>query len=161
MQLKWVWVHLYWNCSIQSVCSTVLRYIRQNNKMYNNNRNVLACKVMACHDHVITHFWNVKWCIIVLCVCSHNVKMAVKLKTEYDAVLHMPVLKEGKDRVSVLSGSMQGHQSYTQPGNYENNTACYPQCDNSRLIQNVKQNTNAEMLFYSPKKSSIQACVVV
>uniref|UniRef100_A0A3Q3RZE3 Pleiotropic regulator 1 n=1 Tax=Mastacembelus armatus TaxID=205130 RepID=A0A3Q3RZE3_9TELE len=33
---------------------------------------------------------------------SHKVKMGVKLKTEYGAVLHMPVLKEGKDRVSQL-----------------------------------------------------------
>uniref|UniRef100_A0A3B4V2J6 Pleiotropic regulator 1 n=1 Tax=Seriola dumerili TaxID=41447 RepID=A0A3B4V2J6_SERDU len=46
---------------------------------------------------------------------SHKVKMDVKLKAEYGAVLHMPVLKECKDRVSLLSGSMQSHQSYTQP----------------------------------------------
>lgn len=52
--------------------------------------------------------------------------MDVKLKTEYGAVLHMPVLKEGKDRVSQLPGSMQGHQSYTQPGEDETNSACYP-----------------------------------
>lgn len=47
---------------------------------------------------------------------SFKLKMGVKLKAEYGAVLHMPVLKEGKDRVSLLPGSMQGHQGYTQPG---------------------------------------------
>uniref|UniRef100_A0A8D2ZJ35 Pleiotropic regulator 1 n=1 Tax=Scophthalmus maximus TaxID=52904 RepID=A0A8D2ZJ35_SCOMX len=47
---------------------------------------------------------------------SHKVKMGVKLKTEYGAVLHMPVLKEGKDQVPHLPGIMQGHQSYTHPG---------------------------------------------
>uniref|UniRef100_A0A672YTA5 Pleiotropic regulator 1 n=1 Tax=Sphaeramia orbicularis TaxID=375764 RepID=A0A672YTA5_9TELE len=45
---------------------------------------------------------------------SHHMKMGVKLKTEYEAVLHMPVLKEGKDRVPQLSSSLQGHQTYTQ-----------------------------------------------
>uniref|UniRef100_A0A667WIL1 Pleiotropic regulator 1 n=1 Tax=Myripristis murdjan TaxID=586833 RepID=A0A667WIL1_9TELE len=49
---------------------------------------------------------------------SHNVKMAAKLKADYGAVLHMPVLKEGKDRVSHISAGMQGHQSYTLPGNH-------------------------------------------
>lgn len=39
--------------------------------------------------------------------------MGVKLKADYSAVLHMPVLKEGKDRVPQHPGSMQG---YTQPG---------------------------------------------
>lgn len=94
----------------------------------NNNKKLffLACKMITCKDYNITCFWSVKWCIVVTCVCSHNVKMTVKLKTEYGAVLHMPVLKEGKDRVSVLPGSMQGHQSYTQPGNNEMNATCYP-----------------------------------
>ena len=46
-------------------------------------------------------------------MCSHKVKLGVKLKADYAAVLHMPVLKEGKDRVPHLPGSMQGHQSYT------------------------------------------------
>lgn len=55
------------------------------------------------------------------CICSHKIKMDVKLKTEYGAVLHMPVLKEGKDRVS-HPGSLQ--QSYSQPGEDETNTAC-------------------------------------
>lgn len=49
--------------------------------------------------------------------------MGVKLKADYGAVLHMPVLKEGKDRVSQLPGSLHGHQSYTQPGEDETNTA--------------------------------------
>lgn len=60
---------------------------------------------------------NVNGCEVgkhcVFCVCSHNVKMSVKLKADYGAVLHMPVLKEGKDRVSQLPGSME---SYAQPG---------------------------------------------
>lgn len=54
-------------------------------------------------------------------------KMSVKLKADYNAVLHMPVLKEGKDRVSLLAGSMLGNQSYTQPGEDEASTAFYPQ----------------------------------
>lgn len=53
--------------------------------------------------------------------------MDVKLKAEYGAVLHMPVLKEGKDRVSQHPGSMQIQQSYTQPGKDETNIACYTQ----------------------------------
>ncbi|XP_034043304.1 LOW QUALITY PROTEIN: pleiotropic regulator 1 [Thalassophryne amazonica] len=46
---------------------------------------------------------------------SHKLKMAVKLKSDYNAVLHMPVLKEGKDRVPQISNSIQVHQNYTQP----------------------------------------------
>lgn len=49
--------------------------------------------------------------------------MGVKLKADYGAVLHMPVLKEGKDRLSQLPGSLQGQQIYTQPGEEETNTA--------------------------------------
>lgn len=51
----------------------------------------------------------------ICCVCSFKMKMGVKLKAEYGAVLHMPVLKEGKDRVPQHPGSMQ---SYTQPGHH-------------------------------------------
>uniref|UniRef100_A0A672YSW4 Pleiotropic regulator 1 n=1 Tax=Sphaeramia orbicularis TaxID=375764 RepID=A0A672YSW4_9TELE len=54
---------------------------------------------------------------------SHHMKMGVKLKTEYEAVLHMPVLKEGKDRVPQLSSSLQGHQTYTQAGDEHMNSA--------------------------------------
>jgi len=36
------------------------------------------------------------------CNRSHQVKMSYKLKAEYGAVLHMPVLKEGKDRAAGL-----------------------------------------------------------
>lgn len=50
------------------------------------------------------------------CICSHNLKMGVKLKAEYGQVLHMPILKEGKDRVSLPPGSLQSQQSYIQPG---------------------------------------------
>lgn len=55
------------------------------------------------------------------CICSHKMKMGVKLKADYSAVLHMPVLKEGTERVSQLAGSMLGHQSYTQPGECKTN----------------------------------------
>lgn len=48
---------------------------------------------------------------------SHKVKMAAKLRAEYSAVLHMPVLKEGKDRVSHTSDQYE-HQSYSHPGEY-------------------------------------------
>uniref|UniRef100_A0A8C5E0W0 Pleiotropic regulator 1 n=1 Tax=Gouania willdenowi TaxID=441366 RepID=A0A8C5E0W0_GOUWI len=47
---------------------------------------------------------------------SHKLKMGVKLKTDYSAVLHMPILKEGKDRVSQLPAHLQGHAPYSQPG---------------------------------------------
>ncbi|CAB1460908.1 unnamed protein product [Pleuronectes platessa] len=43
---------------------------------------------------------------------SQKMKLGVKLKADYAAVLHMPILKEGKDRVPHLPGSMPGHQSY-------------------------------------------------
>uniref|UniRef100_A0A8C7QKM0 Pleiotropic regulator 1 n=1 Tax=Oncorhynchus mykiss TaxID=8022 RepID=A0A8C7QKM0_ONCMY len=45
---------------------------------------------------------------------SHKVKMAAKLRADYSAVLHMPVLKEGKDRP--LGSNMTGNQNYAQPG---------------------------------------------
>ncbi|XP_035760128.1 pre-mRNA-splicing factor prp46-like [Neolamprologus brichardi] len=44
---------------------------------------------------------------------SHKLKMGVKLKADYGAVLHLPILREGKDRDSHLSGSMEGHQNYS------------------------------------------------
>lgn len=61
--------------------------------------------------------------LTVSCFCSHKLKMGVKLKADYDAVLHMPVLKEGKERGSLLPGSMLSQQSYTQPGEEETITA--------------------------------------
>lgn len=42
--------------------------------------------------------------------------MAVKLKADYSAVLHMPVLKEFKDRVPLMSGGLSAPQGYAQPG---------------------------------------------
>ncbi|XP_024292434.1 pleiotropic regulator 1 [Oncorhynchus tshawytscha] len=45
---------------------------------------------------------------------SHKVKMAAKLRADYSAVLHMPVLKEGKDRP--LGSNMPANQNYLQPG---------------------------------------------
>ncbi|CDQ82314.1 pleiotropic regulator 1 [Oncorhynchus mykiss] len=44
---------------------------------------------------------------------SHKVKMAAKLRADYSAVLHMPVLKEGKDRP--LGSNMPANQNYLQP----------------------------------------------
>ena len=40
--------------------------------------------------------------------------MAAKLRADYGAVLHMPVLKEGKDRV--LGSDMLSIQNYSQSG---------------------------------------------
>lgn len=45
--------------------------------------------------------------------------MGVKLKVEYGPVLHMPILKEGKERVSHFPDSLQGHQSYAHAGKKE------------------------------------------
>lgn len=56
-------------------------------------------------------------------------KMGVKLKADYGAVLHMPVLKEGKDRVSQQPGIMLDQQTYSQPGKDEISTTHYAPCD--------------------------------
>lgn len=61
--------------------------------------------------------------------------MEVKLKADYGAVLHLPILREGKDRASHLSGSMEGHQNYAQPGEDESVTAC--QSANNLLLTNM------------------------
>ncbi|XP_045070071.1 pleiotropic regulator 1 [Coregonus clupeaformis] len=45
---------------------------------------------------------------------SHKVKMAAKLRADYSAVLHMPVLKEGKDRP--LGSNIHSNQNNAQPG---------------------------------------------
>lgn len=45
--------------------------------------------------------------------------MGVKLKVEYSPVLHMPVLKEEKERVSHFPDSLQSHQSYAHAGKKE------------------------------------------
>ena len=50
----------------------------------------------------------------VSCNRSHQVKMSSKLKADYGAVLHMPVLKEGKDRP--IHGGLHGHQTSTESG---------------------------------------------
>lgn len=70
-----------------------------------------------------SHFMVKNKCFLnaQFCICSHKMKMGVKLKADYSAVLHMPVLKEGTERVSQLAGSMLGHQSYTQPGECKTN----------------------------------------
>ena len=53
--------------------------------------------------------------------------MGVKLKAEYGPVLHMPVLKEVKDR-ALHPGNMQGQQRYTQPGNHDSTSPLDSPC---------------------------------
>ncbi|KPP69084.1 pleiotropic regulator 1-like [Scleropages formosus] len=48
---------------------------------------------------------------------SHKVKMTAKLRAEYSAVLHMPLLKEERDKVAQHVDSAYAQQSYTEtPG---------------------------------------------
>lgn len=51
-------------------------------------------------------------------LCSHKVKMAIKLRTEYGSVLHMPVLKECvREKGSHGVVESYGHKQYLQnPG---------------------------------------------
>lgn len=45
---------------------------------------------------------------------SHKVKMAVKLRTEYGSVLHMPTLKENlREKGGPNSGDPYGHKQYS------------------------------------------------
>ncbi|KAG7237071.1 hypothetical protein INR49_032816 [Caranx melampygus] len=76
---------------------------------------------------------------------SHKLKMGVKLKADYDAVLHMPVLKEGKERGSLLPGSMLSQQSYTQPDDPEyliTGTHAYPSGPGVALTADTKMHRN-------------------
>ncbi|CAI5680850.1 unnamed protein product [Oreochromis niloticus] len=77
---------------------------------------------------------------------SHKLKMGVKLKADYDAVLHLPILKEGKDRASHLSGSMEGHQNYAQPGEDPEylitGTHAYPSGPGVALTADTKMHRN-------------------
>lgn len=52
-------------------------------------------------------------------VLSHKLKLAVKLKADYSPVLHMPVLKEGKDRMSQYPDGLHDNEAYMQPGEWE------------------------------------------
>lgn len=94
----------------------------------NRNLCVLLCVVHVFQYHyanLIKHIRCFKGkCIIMSSACSHKLKMGVKLKADYGAVLHLPILREGKDRASHLSGSMEGHQNYAQPGEDESIIAC-------------------------------------
>lgn len=47
---------------------------------------------------------------------SHKLKMGVKLKADYSPVMHMPILKEVKDRVYPQPSSMQDQLGYPQTG---------------------------------------------
>lgn len=52
-------------------------------------------------------------------LCSHKVKMAVKLRTEYGSVLHMPVLKECVREKGSHGVESYGHKQYLQnPGRW-------------------------------------------
>lgn len=60
---------------------------------------------------------------------SHKMKLNVKLKAEYGAVLHMPVLKEGKARVQGAATDMLSIQYNPQPDDPEyliTGTHAYP-----------------------------------
>uniref|UniRef100_A0A8C5E096 Pleiotropic regulator 1 n=1 Tax=Gouania willdenowi TaxID=441366 RepID=A0A8C5E096_GOUWI len=77
---------------------------------------------------------------------SHKLKMGVKLKTDYSAVLHMPILKEGKDRVSQLPAHLQGHAPYSQPGDDPEylitGTHAYPSGPGVTLTADTKMHRN-------------------
>ncbi|XP_077479734.1 pleiotropic regulator 1 [Stigmatopora argus] len=78
---------------------------------------------------------------------SHKLKMAVKLKTEYDAVLHMPILKEPKERITVPSNNMQLQLGYTQPISDEpdymiTGTHAYPSGPGVALTADTKVHRN-------------------
>ncbi|MEQ2167406.1 hypothetical protein GOODEAATRI_003924 [Goodea atripinnis] len=77
---------------------------------------------------------------------SHKMKMDVKLKTEYSPVLHMPVLKEGRDRVSQLSGGQDIYQSYAHPGDEAEylitGTHAYPSGPGVALTADTKMHRN-------------------
>uniref|UniRef100_A0A8C5E2E3 Pleiotropic regulator 1 n=1 Tax=Gouania willdenowi TaxID=441366 RepID=A0A8C5E2E3_GOUWI len=73
---------------------------------------------------------------------SHKLKMGVKLKTDYSAVLHMPILKEGKDRVSQLPAHLQGHAPYSQPEYLITGTHAYPSGPGVTLTADTKMHRN-------------------
>uniref|UniRef100_A0A3Q2Q7J0 Pleiotropic regulator 1 n=2 Tax=Fundulus heteroclitus TaxID=8078 RepID=A0A3Q2Q7J0_FUNHE len=74
---------------------------------------------------------------------SHKLKMGVKLKTEYAPVLHMPVLKEGRDRVP---GYQEMHQGYPHPGDEAEylitGTHAYPSGPGVALTADTKMHRN-------------------
>ncbi|XP_014823759.1 PREDICTED: pleiotropic regulator 1 isoform X2 [Poecilia mexicana] len=76
---------------------------------------------------------------------SHKMKMGVKLKTEYAPVLHMPVLKEGRDRVSQLSVGQELHPGYAHPDEAEyliTGTHAYPSGPGVALTADTKMHRN-------------------
>lgn len=74
--------------------------------------------------------------------------MAAKLRADYSAVLHMPVLKEGKDRP--LGSNMHGNQNYAQPG--KNAITSTSIIDKSLLISWAmnESKTSQVFLIYNP-----------
>ncbi|MGH0161645.1 UNVERIFIED_CONTAM: hypothetical protein FKN15_041776 [Acipenser sinensis] len=47
---------------------------------------------------------------------SHKLKMAAKIRADYSAVLHMPVLKEGKEKILHQTGDQYGQCFSANPG---------------------------------------------
>lgn len=45
---------------------------------------------------------------------SHKLKMSVKLRTEYGPVLHMPTLKETREKVQLAIGDSYEHYTSNQ-----------------------------------------------
>uniref|UniRef100_A0A3Q4GJN0 Pleiotropic regulator 1 n=1 Tax=Neolamprologus brichardi TaxID=32507 RepID=A0A3Q4GJN0_NEOBR len=74
-------------------------------------------------------------CIIMSSACSHKLKMGVKLKADYGAVLHLPILREGKDRDSHLSGSEDPEYLIT-------GTHAYPSGPGVALTADTKMHRN-------------------
>uniref|UniRef100_A0A3Q3F5B6 Pleiotropic regulator 1 n=1 Tax=Kryptolebias marmoratus TaxID=37003 RepID=A0A3Q3F5B6_KRYMA len=69
---------------------------------------------------------------------SHKLKMGVKLKVEYGPVLHIPILKEGKDRVSHFpDGQQSDDPEYLITG-----THAYPSGPGLALTADTKMHRN-------------------
>lgn len=49
-------------------------------------------------------------------IFSYKMKMTVKMRAEYKPVLHMPVLKEGRDRGPLHASDPYGQLGYPLPG---------------------------------------------
>uniref|UniRef100_A0A8C8DJJ9 Pleiotropic regulator 1 n=1 Tax=Oryzias sinensis TaxID=183150 RepID=A0A8C8DJJ9_9TELE len=76
---------------------------------------------------------------------SHKLKLAVKLKADYSPVLHMPVLKEGKDRMSQYPDGLHDNEAYMQPDDPEyliTGTHAYPSGPGVALTADTKVHRN-------------------
>lgn len=72
-----------------------------------------------CFHFTWAHGWVCVEAPLFFFVLSHKLKLAVKLKADYSPVLHMPVLKEGKDRMSQYPDGLHDNEAYMQPGEWE------------------------------------------